>query len=114
MRPCPSVMPPDDDHWDDLLEPRAVRLPDGRELVTLRDAGEYIEALPKREQNRPEWQWAVRQLLRAAQGHGPYRMFARLAIGTALNGKPEPPIGNPDDAPPSPKWRNQRKRDAWR
>jgi hypothetical protein len=57
---------------------------------------------------------AVRQLLRAAQGHGPYRMFARLAISTALNGKPEPPIGNPNDAPPSPKWRNNRKRDAWR
>jgi hypothetical protein len=32
----------------------------------------------------------------------------------ALHGKPEPPIGNPDDAPPAPKWRNQRKRDAWR
>jgi hypothetical protein len=82
-------------------------------LVTLRDAGEDIEALPKHEQNKPEWQWAVRQLLRAAKGHGPYRMFAGLAINTALRGKPEPPIGNPNDAPPAPKWRKG-KRDAWR
>src|SRR4051794_40318308 len=99
------------DHWNDHLEPRPVRLPGGRELVTLRDAGDYIAKLPKREQNKPEWQWAVRQLLRAAQGHGPYCMFAGLAIGTALYGKKPPPIGNPDDAPPAPKWRNNKKRD---
>jgi hypothetical protein len=78
------------DHWDDLLEPIAVRLADGGELVTLRDAGEYINALPKREQDKPEWQYAVRQLLRAAERH---RMFACLAINRALHGKPEPPIG---------------------
>ncbi|WP_256806588.1 hypothetical protein [Bradyrhizobium sp. Bra64] len=27
----------------------------GRRLVTLRDAGEYIAALPKREHDAPEW-----------------------------------------------------------
>jgi hypothetical protein len=31
-------------------------LPDGRELVTLRDAGEYVRALPKAKQKREEWQ----------------------------------------------------------
>jgi hypothetical protein len=32
---------------------------DGRKLVTLRDAGEYIAALPKREQDKPEWRAAM-------------------------------------------------------
>jgi len=102
------------DHWNDGLEPRAVRLPDGGKLVTLRDAGEYINALPKPIQRSAPWQLAVRELLKAADGHGPWRMFAALAINRALYGVTPPPIGNPDDAPPSPKWRNQRKRDAWR
>ena len=29
---------------------------DGRKLVTLRDAGEYIAALPKKDHDAPEWQ----------------------------------------------------------
>jgi hypothetical protein len=40
--------------------------------------------------------------------------LARIAIMHALHGKREPPIGNPDDAPPSPKWQGQQKRDPWR
>jgi hypothetical protein len=28
---------------------------DGRKLTTLRDAGEYIAALPKKEHDAPEW-----------------------------------------------------------
>ena len=32
---------------------------DGRMLVTLRDAGEYIAALPKKEHAAPEWQAAM-------------------------------------------------------
>jgi len=32
-----------------------VLLPDGRELVTLRDAGDYITSLPKAEQNLDAW-----------------------------------------------------------
>ncbi len=31
----------------------------GAELVTLRDAGDYITSLPKAEQNLDEWQAAV-------------------------------------------------------
>jgi len=102
------------DHWNDELEPRPVRLPDGGELVTLRDAGDYIARLPKPEHDRDEWQIAVRELLRAAKGHGPWRFFAGLAINRALYGVTPPPIGNPDNTPPTSKWRNQRKRDAWR
>jgi hypothetical protein len=102
------------DNWDDDLDPFPVPLPDGGILVTLRDAGRYIEALPKAEHDRPEWQTAIHDLMRASAGHGPRRFFARIAIMTALYGRTEAPIGNPHDAPPSPKWRNNRKRDPWR
>jgi len=102
------------DHWDDELESRPVRLSNGRELVTLRDAGDYIAKLPKRDQDSDAWQLAVRELLKAADGRGPWRFFAGLAIMRALYGRTKPPIGNPDNAPPAPKWRNQRKRNPWR
>src|SRR5262245_1543353 len=102
------------DHWDDDLDPLPVPLPEKGMLVTLRDAGAFIDKLPKKERDRPEWQTAIRDLMRAAQGHGPWRFFARLTIMRALYGKTPPPIGNPHDAPPAPKWRNQRKRDPWR
>jgi hypothetical protein len=102
------------DHWDDELDPYPVPLPDGGELVTLRDAGDFIAKLPKREQSKPEWQSATRDLLRAAKGHGPWRFLARLGIMHALYGKAEPPIGNPEGAPPTPRWRGRVKRDPWR
>jgi hypothetical protein len=35
-----------------------ILLPGGRELVTLRDAADYITSLPKAEQNLDEWQAA--------------------------------------------------------
>ena len=101
-------------NWNDELEPFPVPLPDGGELVTLRDAGDYIARLPKAVHDRREWLIAVRDLMRAAQGHAPWRFFARLAIMHALYGKAEPPIGNPNDAPPAPKWRGRGKRDPWR
>jgi hypothetical protein len=34
-------------------------LPDGRSLVTLEDAGDYITRLPKAEQQLDEWQTAI-------------------------------------------------------
>jgi hypothetical protein len=39
-----------------LFEP--IELPDGRKLITLRDAGHYIQELPKVTQDRSEWQTA--------------------------------------------------------
>ena len=36
-----------------------IKLPDGRKLVTLRDAGNYITKLPKAEHEAPEWQTAM-------------------------------------------------------
>ena len=38
-------------------------LPDGRELLTLRDAAEYITRLPKAEHDAADWQVAMETLL---------------------------------------------------
>jgi hypothetical protein len=40
-----------------------IELPDGRKLVTLRDAANYIVKLPKTEQQAPEWQAAAEVLM---------------------------------------------------
>jgi hypothetical protein len=40
----------------------------GRQLVTLKDAADYIMKLPKAEQKLAEWQTAVRCLIGAAEG----------------------------------------------
>jgi hypothetical protein len=37
----------------------------------------------------------------------PWKLLARIAIMHALHGKAEPPIGNPDNTPPAPKWGNK-------
>jgi len=73
-------------------------------LVTLRDAGRYIEALPKREQANPAWQLAAKDLLRAATDKLVWRWFARSAIMKALH----------DDAPAPTKPAKSRKADQWR
>jgi hypothetical protein len=59
-------------------------LPDGRNLVTLRDACEYIAALPARLHDAPEWQTATELLLSAAEG-GRIVMFAQIAMLHALH-----------------------------
>jgi len=61
-----------------------VPLPDGRQLVTLKDAGTYIMALPKAQQNAREWQVATEVLIMAAEGRGPV-MHARIGVLRALN-----------------------------
>ena len=66
-----------------------IALPDGRVLRTLRDAGEYIQKLPKAIHRRPEWQVAAEMLLDAVEGKS--LMFAEAAIRKAVNaGKPAP------------------------
>ena len=59
-------------------------LPDRRELLTLRDAAEYITALPKAEHDAADWQLAMETLLLVAERGGP-EMLARIAIMKALN-----------------------------
>jgi hypothetical protein len=41
-------------------------VPDGRQLVTLRDAGNYITKLPKAEHEAQEWQAAMEALILVA------------------------------------------------
>ncbi|MET4485854.1 hypothetical protein [Bradyrhizobium sp. LA7.1] len=55
--------------WSTFDEP--ISLPDGRKLVTLLDAGNYIAALPKREHAAPEWQAAIQVLILVTEGGGP-------------------------------------------
>ena len=67
-----------------------ITTPDGLTLRTLRDAGEYIQALPRAKSQRPEWQIAAETLLEAVEGKGPL-MFAEIAMRKAVNvGKPPP------------------------
>jgi hypothetical protein len=46
-------------------------VPDGRELLTLRDAAAYITALAKAEQDAADWQVAMETLLLVAERDGP-------------------------------------------
>jgi hypothetical protein len=61
-----------------------IALPDGRELITLRDAADYITALPKKESALPEWQAAIEALMLVVEQNGP-TMFARVGVMLALN-----------------------------
>jgi hypothetical protein len=61
-----------------------IKLPRGRKLVTLRDAGNYITKLPKAEHEAPEWQAAMKALILVAENNGP-TMFARIGVMRALN-----------------------------
>jgi hypothetical protein len=57
--------------------------PDGRELVTLRDAANYITALPAKESAVEEWQVAIEALMLCSRS-GP-TMMARIGVMKALN-----------------------------
>jgi hypothetical protein len=58
-------------------------LPDGRKLLTLKDAADYITKLPKKDSDLPEWQTAIEVLLLVSRG-GP-TMMARIGVMRALN-----------------------------
>jgi hypothetical protein len=76
--------------WDRVFDDPII-LPDGRELVTLRDAGHHITALPKAAQRKPEWELATALLLSAAESGG-IIMMAEIAMRRALgHGQPKPP-----------------------
>ena len=60
-----------------------IPLPDGRVLITLMDAGEYITALSKAEQQLDEWQTAIEVLMLVSRS-GP-TMMARIGVMKALN-----------------------------
>jgi hypothetical protein len=60
-----------------------IPLPDGRKLVTLFDAADYITNLPIKETDLPDWQVAMQALLLVSRS-GP-TMLARIAVMRALN-----------------------------
>jgi hypothetical protein len=75
--------------WSTEFDAPIVR-DDGRELVSLHDAGQCVTALPKKEQNKPHWQTAARELMMAAE-RGGIVMMAWIAMRQALAaGKPTP------------------------
>jgi hypothetical protein len=61
-----------------------IPVPKGRQLVTLRDAANYIQKLPEAEQLLEEWQAAVEALLLVVELNGP-TMMARIGVMRALN-----------------------------
>jgi hypothetical protein len=61
-----------------------ILLPNGRELVTLKDAGDYITALPEAEHAAPEWQAAIEALMLNAKLGG-HTLLARVGVLRALN-----------------------------
>jgi hypothetical protein len=56
----------------------------GRQLVTLRDAGDYVAELPEAEHMTAEWQAAMLALMLVVELNGP-TMMARIGIMRALN-----------------------------
>jgi hypothetical protein len=71
-----------------------IPLPRGRQLVTLKDAANYIMKLPKAEQNVEEWQTSDEILIRAAEGRD-FLMHARIGVMRALHRNVER-MFNPD------------------
>jgi hypothetical protein len=66
-----------DNGWQRTFED-PISLPGGRELITLRDAADYITSLPKKETDLPEWQVAIEALMLVSRS-GPSR-FAILCV----------------------------------
>ena len=60
-----------------------IPLPDGRQLITLGDAADYITSLPKKESDLLEWQTAIEVLMLVSRS-GP-TMMARIGLMKALN-----------------------------
>lgn len=60
-----------------------IPLPGGGKLVTLRDAGEHIAALPEATQHQAHWHTATELLLAAAE-RGGILMMAEMAMRQAL------------------------------
>lgn len=80
-----------------------IPLPGRAPLTTLRQAGEYIAALPAKDQRQAHWQLATGILLMAAEGRGPI-MHARIAMLRALH-HGEPPRTPEPRKKPAKKYR---------
>jgi hypothetical protein len=61
-----------------------IPLPDDRQLITLKDAADFIMKLPKAEQQLEEWQTAIACLIGAVEGRD-FVMHSRIGVLRALN-----------------------------
>jgi hypothetical protein len=61
----------------------AIILPDGRKLITLKDAAIYITSLPQKESALPEWQTAIEVLMLCSRGGD--TMMERMGVLKALH-----------------------------
>jgi hypothetical protein len=57
-----------------------IGLPDGRKLVTLKDAADYITKLPKKESALSEWQTTIEVLMLCSRG-GPSQALSFPRLG---------------------------------
>ncbi len=76
------MMPLVHEGWQRKFED-PISLPDGRALHTLRDAADYITALPEEQSDLAQWQVAIEALMLVARS-GP-TMLSRIAVMKALN-----------------------------
>ena len=75
-----------------------IPLPRGRQLVTLKDAADYITRVQKTEHESALWQAAIEALIMTAEGRGPL-MHAPIGVLRAINRrKPNP----------APRWKRAR------
>jgi hypothetical protein len=79
--------------WSALFED-PIPLPNGRQLLTLRDAADHIMKLSNAEHSAPEWQAAMEALILVAETGGP-TILARIGVMRALNRHVER-VFNPD------------------
>jgi hypothetical protein len=64
-----------------------IPLPNGRQLVTLKDAADYIMKLPKTESDLPDWQVAIEALMLCSRGGGdPMLAQCRLCVRSLQTG----------------------------
>jgi hypothetical protein len=61
-----------------------VVLANGRKLLTLKDAAQYVRKLPKAEQKHEKWEAAIEALIMAAEDRGPL-LHARIGVLRAIN-----------------------------
>jgi hypothetical protein len=80
-------------HWSRRFDD-PIPLPGGRQLLTPKNAADYIMRLPKAEQALPEWQTAIGCLIGAAERRD-FLMHARIGMLRALNRHVER-VFNPD------------------
>ena len=77
-------MPAGENGWRRPFED-PLQLPDGRSLVTLKDAADFIMVLPKSEQKHEKVQNTVEVLIMAAVGREPVMRVARRSHWTIIS-----------------------------